>query len=292
MSPSPTATPTPTSDAGVVAFGGSCANALSLEEASALMGQPVIASYATRVGGGTPTGAISCAWDTTASALGEIVIKVYPADVVPSSEKDAACSPKAESCELRATVGDAWVIVSGSVEGKDSSVLQEAVLDAIRPHLLAYPAPAAGQRTAQWWTVPSCAQILPAIDLTPTGFTALTLKEQIDSWYPFAPEGDTRVCSVTASGGPTGDLGILVSIEAGGAGDRSAPPDVIATVSVPGAAAAVLAHTPGPYEPGPDHLDATDGVNLLQIIPDRNVDPATLTRIAGPILADLAKTVH
>jgi hypothetical protein len=289
--PAPRPTPIP-GPAGTIAFGGTCANALSVTEAGELTGQEVAASYgSTGRSDLAAVGGIRCFWDSADYMHGEILLDVYPAAVVPAAMRNAPCAAEADQCNLTATVGTAWVRVQAWGEGKKTAAVQQSVLDAVLPHLAAFPGPAAPVRDARWWALPECTRFLDKVDQPSSGFEQIMLDTSpADDPYIFLPHAVSRTCSIVGMGGVADPYNepIIVVMTAGGAKGMPVGSDVITPLTVRGATQAVFAHLPSPIEPGPDMLVATDGVNLLQLIPDQVVDPATLTGVAGSILAALS----
>lgn len=318
--PSATTTPTPTPPApaaGVVAFGGDCANVLTEEQVEEILGAGALpfsewmANYDPdyRAPASSPlerAGGIDCRWMAADDAEGlpegvtQIGILAMPTDAAGGEEvallADARCDPQydATNCRLGRTSGATWVMarVGAYIETPPDELLV-AALDAAEANLAEYPAPVAATREASWWAIRDCDELGEAIDLAdflgPDYRSGYWEGSPQHENFLLEAAGVGQFCqwSSDSSAIPEGEEHYIVSLtlEPGGhwrwtdlAADNRLPADVR------GAKDAIRFSTAETDRIASGTTWATDGINVLQVgVEGGHVD----VRIAERVLAEM-----
>lgn len=313
--PTPSSTPSPSVPAvpaaGVLPFDGACANALHDDEVSAIRANGMEPSqFWWRSGGTEVLGGIDCLWlsmDVYMDA--EVALFAFPAQVVPAEVRDAAargCAPldydtSRVKCTASGVVDGTWVFVHAM--GLATEITQ-AEVDALfasasaRVSEFAQPAPAS--RSAQWWSLPDCAQVVSQIDPAVFGYERVALFDAggTVNTPSSGPESIVERSGVTAScvlhftsgsGDAVSGETVSVSVVPGGGAyfESARAAEGSEPVAVDGAQAAVWARGLGRYEGSWAVLVVTDGVNTLMVSPDGPSEPGKAAPLAAALLAIL-----
>lgn len=303
VDPTPTPTPSATPEH-TIAFGGDCANVLTVDEVHDLIGDGAYPSALTagaQPGIGT-LGGIDCRWDadengaTGPNGVGSIEIRAAALSTVDSlfvaEVADARCDPWTDStvCRLGRVVGDVWLMasaVSGDSETEPHAVLLDSALSSAAGRLAAYPAPVPLAATSGWWTLGSCADLGVRLGLDAvlgegyvTGWWEGNPDEQLDFRMTRA-QGVEQLCQwfpdYTTETGRNADAGIIsATLWPGGGWDADRLLAGGTAITVAGAQRAVAGAD------DPDSVYATDGVNAVRV---RTADSAASVDIVARILA-------
>ena len=307
--PTPTPTPTPTPEeppapvAGVMPFGGDCANTITDEEADALRGVGMMRSdYRWETGANTVLGGIDCVWVSEESYLNATLhLYAYPESVVPDRIRTATVDGCHEldgdssrvECSATAVADGMWLVVQAQAPADQLTQADvHALVTAAAGRLGDHPPAAPATPTSAWWAAPDCPSIATAIDPAVYGFERLALLDPQST----TTEGSTHPAGITAvagawfgcdlhftsgSGENTSGEVVTVAIVPGGAVSFQSAVDAEYSepVEVEGAQAAVIAPGLDRYEGSPSVVVVTDGVNILMVTPDwgRGADAAPLT---------------
>lgn len=306
VTPSPTPTPAPTvspspvpppASDGVTAFGGDCANALTLDEVAAVTGVGmVLHEPAWRSGAEGLQGGLVCTWtDPTGYASPTVRLITYPASVVPADVQEAAsaCDGADYQCAVSGTAGDTWLYLSVTPTVEETA--GRGLWEAAASRASGFAAPRSEPRTADWWPATSCEQLEQDVDLqAATGWESIAYAPpQYDAGpSPFTlPErvGGVSWCEFSGTPAAGGSSGASISIRLiPGGGEyfgRIAASEGAVPVEVEGALEAAAVADDDLWEGHFAMTAATDGVNLVIVgvsVLDESTDGAP---IASAVLA-------
>ncbi|WP_136587876.1 hypothetical protein [Microbacterium hydrothermale] len=286
--PTPTPTPSATSTAPTPdAFGGDCANVLSDEEASAIVGVEMVLANGLAPDDPGVLGGISCQWRASGEGYEAVGVSVFPSDVVPETLRGSLgvpsnCSLDALGCRSDARFGDAVVSAWGSTDAQVAALLAEVGPRAEeRPGVGSAVPPGA-------WAVPDCETVLRlAQDARGEG----DLTPHRGDYFPFGLAWDVMSANGAAGycaldNGSSVDSAAVIDILFG----PGSEPDAAAiekmsgvAVSVEGADAAW--HFPE-FTPAFELLLVQSGRNMLSI-GTGNLTEAEMARIAEGLIGGL-----
>lgn len=309
--PTPTPTPTPTTPPappaeGVLAFGGQCAAVVTDEEVGAALGRPMARNDEPWLTGAyRALGGLDCFW-TSSDEYNAAAVRfvAYPADVVPETVLTAAaaggCPPEWTpfGCAVAGVVGDTWIMVSASDTASDTADATQALYDLAADRVARHSAAVAPARTAQWWTLPPCADLVGRLDAAALGYDRIEITERVADMQTSpgdatqVPEvaGTSRWCEMQAvrDGQPDGWANIFIEMVAGGGLDfGTVAAAAVSPVQIAGAQAAYVVHDNSRLDGGSDLLALTDGTNVLTVRGADQVssDPEAFAGFAAAILA-------
>lgn len=288
--PSPTHTPAHT-----VAFGGECANVLSLDQvASLLAGSSELSARTARPSPGVGAlGGIRCRWDledqsSVDSAPTSLEISVFAdadvANAIADEIADPRCDPWYDStvCRLGRAVDGAWIMAStSSLPTEPDSALLDAAITAVSANLGRYAAPVRMPAEENWWAITTCEDLGERMGLRDllgegyvTGWWEANPGEQIE-FRLTAAQGVEQICEwfpdYDGPGGANATAGtITLTLWPGGAWDSETLLAGGSPLSVSGAQRSVADLE---Y---PDRVRATDGVNAVEVYAV-NADGADVT---------------
>lgn len=295
---SPTASAETTSAQPVLAFGGECANVITDEQLTAVLGPEA----GPRAEGGLDLfwlpsaetgGGLRCAWN--ANATGEdripgadyVWADVLASDLVPAATKEHYSSARCEGvydgtvCHLGVESGGAWTLVSTGLLEYNDEVAPAALSELasfVSVNAREHPSAVASQRTAKWWTRPNCEALGIAIGLDgffshpkagyweggPGAFDGVLSEAGLQIECPwvseYLDEGDIwGTLIVTVAPGSGWMWPEMGRIEQNGA--AGGPPIVSDDVDVVGASEARQLS----YGEGQGMIVATDGTNIVRV---------------------------
>lgn len=302
--PSPTEAPAPTQ--GVVPFGGECANTLTDAEVDALRGMPMLRSdYRWETGANTVLGGIDCVWVSEEEYLAATVhLYAYPESVVPAAVRDAVApgctdqdfeTPRV-SCSTVGVVNGMWLLVRGAGSPEQVSSTGVDMLYARAAERIAqHPRGVAATRTADWWSLVDCDALVAQIEPAIYGFEQVALLDE-QSWEGEPSHGPESIseqasslCQLhfTSGSGDTSSgevVGVWVVPGGGSAFPTAVASEGSQPITVDGAQAAVIASGLDRYEGSPSMIVATDGINMLMVIPDWASESTRAIPLAAVIL--------
>lgn len=310
--PTPTATPTqiptpPPAPAGVLPFGGSCDNALTLEEVGDLLGTPVIHSDPRWPTGEIDVlGGINCQWsEASPSSSLTLTLAVYPEDVVPdayrTSEVGPVCEqregwdPSATPCTLTGLSGSTWYSLA-AFPGLDDPAALADVGDVVAARIAEYGPPVQPVITADWWETPDCSWLDANADLAAAvGWDSQQMDDPAFSVVPMFTNGLPRAAGAVVEctwllQKESESVEISVRVVPGGASalEKIAASPEAAPIFVPGAVSATTAEDNDFWEWYWAVLAASDGTNLV-IVKRLEVDGLTSLEVAdlAPLTSEL-----
>ncbi len=282
-SPTPPSTPSPTlapiaepADA-VLPFGGSCANMLSLEQASGWLGadvRPVAAPWISpevEMAGG-----MTCTWAVPDAYMwGYVEVTAYPASlfdalggapVDPGQCADARCRAAAVDDEMWLAV--TWVGDADDFSGLSLREIRPAELDALfrllSDQAVAFAPPRPAERAAGWWPAAGCDVLQGATEEAVESGSATASDYLVNPGraYELAGLGDES-CVATDDSGAT----VWVGIAPGGGPffDSIATAAMVERVEVPGSDGAVIVPDNYLWEASGMVLVVRSGDNLVTL---------------------------
>lgn len=300
--PTVTATTAEQSGDAVMPFGGDCANALTVDEVSAVVGPSTSTDlHLLPTGESEVLGGLTCWWSDPVNV--RMSLHVYPSEVVPSAYLEptypTACAPRdgwaSEPCRLRFITDSVWIsleIYPGLDDPTDGDALGALVVE----RLAAHQKPKSATPTEEWWRLPSCVDLDESLDLA-SAFGSST--QRIQPEQAAAPDGVSRLpdragaklrCSWLL-GSAEGEVVIRVIPGGGTAFDRIAASEGAEPVDVAGATSAVTAMDAVSSMEYTWVLAATDGTNLVVVQTSDYSSSMPRAKELGPITEEIIRVL-
>lgn len=299
-SPTPTGTPTPTPAPptraqAVSAFGGECANSLSVDEVTAAVGvEMVLHEPAWRSGAEGRMGGLVCTWtDPTGYKTHTVYLISYPASLVPADIQDAPalCGGEEYGCAISGAAGESWLYLSVSPTAGETA--SRGLWELAASRAAEFPPPLSESPAADWWPTTSCEQLADGVDLLgATGwrwirYNAPEFDDTGTVWGLPNRVGGVSQCQFTGSPDDASyvDVSLRVIPGAGGYFPQIAASEGATSVEVAGALAAAEVLDDDLWEGHYATTVATDGVNLVIVGVNSFEDRAVGSSIAAAVLA-------